>query len=228
MKTYPHRLLALLSISSLLVFSGYATTIPSLPYTIKRSGTFILDGNLTYSGGALTNAITVKASNVVIDLGGFALSGTGIDSNQIAIFCQGPTNITVQNGTISGFYEGVDFNSSSTDLVRNLRVLNGAYGVFFANSVYSTIQDCFILNGGTGIGVYLSSDGGIVVKNNQVTNASSGCETIFSQGSSFIANQLVNCNTGLVLGGGDKYQGNVTTGCTTSFSSGTAVGYENN
>jgi hypothetical protein len=216
-------------VSSLLAFSGYAATISSLPYTIKKSGTYTLDANLTYSGAAAINTITVKASNVVIDLGGFTLSGTGVSSDQIAIFCQGPTNITVQNGTITGFYLGVELNSSSADLVQNLRVLNGAYAVYFGNTVSSTIQNCFILNAGIGIGVYLVSAQGIVMKNNQVTSAAYGCGTTLSQGNSFIANQLVSCNTTrLALGAGDKYQANVTIGCPTPFDGGTAVGYENN
>jgi hypothetical protein len=70
MKTYLPRFLLLASMSSLFVMSGYATVIESLPFTITKAGTYTLDGNLKYTGAANTDAITVTASNVILDLNG--------------------------------------------------------------------------------------------------------------------------------------------------------------
>ena len=68
---------AILQISLALLFAATAitasaqTTITSIPFTITKSDTYILDKNLsTSSTGA---AITVAASDVVIDLGGHTL-----------------------------------------------------------------------------------------------------------------------------------------------------------
>ena len=226
MKTHLTKLLLLTSMLPLFAISGFAINIGSVPYTIKKSGTYTLDRNLSYSGTG--NAITVKASNVVLDLNGYTLTGT---DTTIAIFGGSVKNVTVQNGTITGFSVGVEFGSGSQELLQNLTVSNAsAAGVELINSTSGTIQNCFIPgNSSPGPdGVYLGGCQGIVVKNNQISNQSVGCDSNDSSGNIFIANQLTNCSYGLYLGTPDKYQGNVTTACTTPFTGGTPVGFENN
>jgi hypothetical protein len=225
MKTYLPRILLLASMSSLFAMSGYAGTIDSLPYTIKKPGTYTLAGNLSFSG--TTNAITVTASNVVLDLNGHTLTGT----NGYAIFGSGVSNVTVQNGTINGFFAGIEFESGSEELLQNLRISNASAACIELTTCTSgTIQNCFILGDSSpGVdGVYLGGCQGIVVKNNQIANIGVGCDSNDSSGNIFIADQLTNCLYGLYLGALDKYQGNVTAACTTPFSGGIAVGYENN
>jgi hypothetical protein len=87
---YLTRILALASVSFILAMSGYATTIESVPFTITKTGTYTLDGNLTLSGTNAT-AITVNASNVVIDLTGFTLkNGSGdVNGDNIGISLNG-------------------------------------------------------------------------------------------------------------------------------------------
>ena len=230
MKTQIVRILALASISSLFGISVNAravTVITSVPFTITKSGTYTFDKNLTLSGNSLY-AITINASNVLIDLSGFTLkNGTG--TNGGILTTTATTNVTIQDGTISGFTTGVGLQGSQ-QLVQNLRLFNNGNGVEGSSSNFSTIQDCFIVGQGStiGNGVVLPSCFGTVVKDNQIASANVGCATVSSGGNSFIANQIANCSTGLLLGTGDKYQGNVTIGCTTPFSGGTAVGDENN
>jgi hypothetical protein len=60
------------TLSFLSVASYAQTSITSIPYTITASGTYIFAHNLLYSA-ANGNAITVKASHVVIDLNGYHL-----------------------------------------------------------------------------------------------------------------------------------------------------------
>ena len=211
----------------MLVMSGYATTtIESIPFTITKAGTYILDGNLTLSGTGLY-AITVDASDVVIDLNGFTLkNGTG--KNNGILTASAAMNVTIQHGTITGFSTAVEVQGSE-QLVQNLRLFNNGNSIDASSSNFSTIQNCFIvgLNMNTDSGIVLVSCSGTVVKNNQIASAGTGCETMTTGGNSFIANQIANCSTGLLLGTGDKYQGNVTNGCTTPFSGGTAIGQEN-
>ena len=211
----------------MLVMSGYATTtIESIPFTITKAGTYILDGNLTLSGTGLY-AITVNASNVVIDLNGFTLkNGTG--TNNGILTTPTATNVTIQNGTITGFSNAVGLQGSQ-ELVQNLRLFKNGNGIEASSNNFDTIQGCFIVGLGStlGNGVVLPSCSGIVVKNNQIASANVGSATISTGGNSFIANQIANCSTGLLLGTGDKYQGNLTNGCTTPFSGGTAIGQEN-
>jgi len=232
MKTYLSRIIALASMSSLLAMSGYATVIESVPYTIKTPGTYTLDGNLTYSG--TSQAITVSATSVVIDLKGFTLSGTGPFNGQIAIYCQNADNVTVQNGRIELFTDGVDFQAGAQEVVQNLTLLNNELSVIMQGCSYCTIQNCLIVGVGqadtNSYGVYLTSGTGIVVKNCQIANDYVGGYTASSSGNIFIGNQLTNCATGLQLDttNPDKYQGNVTTDCFAPFAGGTAVGDDNN
>jgi hypothetical protein len=231
MKTYLPRFLLLASLSSLFAMGGYATVIEAVPFTISKAGTYTLDGNLTYSGAS--EAITVTASSVVIDLKGFTLTGTGPTNGQIAIYSQGPNNVTVQNGTITGFTDGVDFQGGAQEVVQNLGIFNSGLSVVMQNSSFSTIQNCFIVGvgpGSTSDGVYLTNDTGIVVKNCQIANDFAGGTSSITGGNIFIANQLTDCNFGLIFDSGsiDKYQGCVTNGCTTPFTNGIAVGDENN
>jgi hypothetical protein len=228
MKTHLTKLLLLAPMLPLFAMSGFAITIGSLPYTIKKPGTYTLDRNLSYSGAGDTNAITVTASNVVLDLNGYTLTGT---NTTIAIFGGGIKNVTVQNGTITGFSVGVDFDSGSQELLQNLTVSNAtAACIELINSTSGTIQNCFILgNSSSGVdGIYLGGCQGIVVKNNQISNAGVGCDSNDSSGNIFIADQLTNCSYGLYLGTPDKYQGNVTIACANPFTGGTQVGFENN
>ena len=76
------------------------TPISSLPFVISTSGSYYFTQNLQFtavSGGA----ITINASNVTLDLGGFTLSSTAAVTGR-AINIGIHANITVKNGTIAG------------------------------------------------------------------------------------------------------------------------------
>jgi hypothetical protein len=78
---------------------------PDSRLTITKAGTYVLDGNLTLSGTGLY-AVTVDASNVVIDLNGFTLkNGTG--TNNGILTTSAAMNVTIQDGTITGFSNAV-------------------------------------------------------------------------------------------------------------------------
>ena len=122
MKTHLTKLLLLAPMLPLFAMSGFAITIESLPYTIKKSGTYTLDGNLSFSGTGVAKAITVTASNVVLDLNGYTLIGT----NGFAIYGSGVNSVTVKNGTINGFFAGIEFGSGSQELLQNRTVSNAS------------------------------------------------------------------------------------------------------
>jgi len=95
-----------------------ATPLTSLPTTIRHPGIYVLrkDLNFKLATGA---AITIAPDNVVLDLGGHTLTNT------LAANMTGPTQaigvtstehigLTVRNGQIDGFNDGVNINSGST------------------------------------------------------------------------------------------------------------------
>ncbi len=104
------------------------TPINALPFTINSPGTYCLTGNLTAGTGV--DGIDVQASDVVIDLGGFRLSGGG-DSPGSGIQSS-RQNVTVRNGTITGWGRfGIELATATT--VSNVSVRtegSGAIQVF--------------------------------------------------------------------------------------------------
>ena len=227
MRTYLIKILIFTSMSCIWAASSQAATkITSVPFTISTSGTYVLAGKLILSGTNQT-AITVSASNAVVDLRGFTLatSDGSLSNTGIAVSTEA-NDVTIQNGSINGFGVCVHlFGPNET--VQNLRLETTGNGVQAElTSNYNLIQNCFVMGAGSNIGIFINGGTGIVVKNNQIINESFGC---FSGGQNiFIANYIASCNKGLNLGFSDKYQGNVTVSCSTAFSGGIAVGTENN
>jgi nitrous oxidase accessory protein NosD len=225
--TYLVRILALASMSSMLAMSAFAkTTIESVPFTITKAGTYVLDGDLTLSGTNQTG-ITVNASNVVIDLTGFILTTSDTTLSNFGItVSSSATNVIIQNGTITGFGAGVRLLGAQ-ELAQNLRLLSTGTGIYAASSCTSSVvQNCFIAGPGNNTGVILDGCRDVVVKNNQILFEATGGQS--AGNNSFIANYIGNCVEGLLMSGTDKYQANVTNTCTTPFVGGTAVGDANN
>jgi hypothetical protein len=123
-----------LIMSALTVHSGYAQAVPtqaakstsikisSLPFRIATPGTYVLTGNLTFSGtssnpGGGINISTGVAGPVVVDLKGFTISGPGGGyAITIGVISYGSSNvypITIRNGTIANSQFGIVAGSSS-------------------------------------------------------------------------------------------------------------------
>ena len=200
--------------------------IDKLPHTITKSGDYELTGNFTVNG---TDGITVKASNVVINLNGYSITqssaGSGNGINDV-----NSSKIVVENGSISGFQVGVNFGSNGN--VSSCQALN--LRVFAVNPVSIDGNDCLVGNCFL-IGTGASADGAGVfmggandqVQNCHISNLSDGVLSANLNGNGILNNYVASCTYGLGLGSNDYYQGNIVTNCTTPFSGGNAVGTEN-
>ena len=95
--------------------------------TIDKSGSYKLVRNLTFSGSSGA-CLMITASGVTLDLAGFTISGrTNVPPTPeiTAILGSGDLRgIAVQNGSISGFWIGVDLGSVTGSLVEKLWVFN--------------------------------------------------------------------------------------------------------
>jgi hypothetical protein len=160
-------MMAAFSLLSALSAQAANIQIMSLPKNITTPGTYVLTANLTCP--TPVSAITINllvAGRVIIDLNGFTLSpypNTGSLVGAILILGN-PTasKIIIQNGTIYGFWVGVDVNPNgavqSPLYLSNIHVQN----VTFANErsadvVYnqvnsSSVSDC-VFTGGTLFGI---------------------------------------------------------------------------
>ena len=96
--------------------------IGALPFTITNSGSFYLTGNL-----AGTNAITISADDVTLDLTGFALKGAPGSGD--AIVATGK-RIAVLNGSIRGWGgAGVNATGALHSRFEQLRIGANAHGL---------------------------------------------------------------------------------------------------
>jgi hypothetical protein len=137
------------------------STIPIsyLPFTITAPGTYVLTRNLTFNSFTDT-AITISAGSVILDLKGYTILNTyqappasGGASTGVEIL-HGPTtnNVTVRNGTIKNFYNGVNsVNLTATyylyisNVQINQMVFTSTFlskGVVFQETNSSSVTNC--------------------------------------------------------------------------------------
>jgi hypothetical protein len=139
------------------------TPIAAAPFTIAVSGSYYLTTNLTVSS---SDAITIAANNVTLDLNGFTISSTRpIVANDSAILMSGGrTNISIYNGHISsgvtnaagGAFSGSGFASGiyATPPLFNVRVKNVSvagvlyYGIALTAGDSTVVEACTVTGAG--------------------------------------------------------------------------------
>lgn len=160
-----------------LVFSAQAETVSctkivKVPYTIKKPGIFCLKKTLSTSIPT-GSAITIAASNVVLDLNGFSLdgSGAGMGTTSFGITAEKQQNVTVKNGIVRGFYWGIAFGDESpyttsrANVIEDIRADNNTFMAIFVAGEGSVIRNNIV--SGTGGSTDTGSNyatGGIVAQ----------------------------------------------------------------
>jgi hypothetical protein len=200
------------------------TVITSLPYSVTAPGSYELQKNLTANG---TDGIDVNASNVTINLGGNTLSQSQAGTGNGILVSSGISNVSVQNGTITGFFYGVRFEPGSADTLTNVQVLSSSVGVLVtANDCL--VESCNVIGTGNSFGIAIQQCSAVCVKDNQVSQQGYGIvESSVTTPNAVIKNCEANCTYGLILSSTSKYQNNITINCTTPISGGIAVGDDN-
>lgn len=134
---------------------GLCTAITSLPHVIDSEGVYCFTGNLQTSM-TTGNAISITADNVIVDLNGWNLDGSGAGADTITrgINAYQRNNITIRNGTIRGFYIGINFTgaipytASKGYLVEEIRAIANTYRGFVIEGSDSTVRNNNVLNTG--------------------------------------------------------------------------------
>jgi parallel beta-helix repeat protein len=80
-----------------------------------------IDGDLRGSGGP---ALVITADDVVLDLGGFTITGTGSAPAFPGILLRNVKGVTVRKGTVKGFGAGVAIGGGSKNVIENMTVEN--------------------------------------------------------------------------------------------------------
>lgn len=102
---------------------------------VSAPGTYVVTNDLVCTDGGLipipslpgaSAGILISSNNVVLDLSGFNLIGPGVvGGSTFGIYADGTlSNITIENGTVSGFTTGIALNGGSSDLVTNVTIVN--------------------------------------------------------------------------------------------------------
>lgn len=128
-------------------------------FVITKSGKYCLRENAHEKSAQV--AVTIQASNVVLDLNGFTLFGDKVGT--VGIDATGSTNLIIRNGTIRNFaVTGMQINSSESIILNNLLSLRngtvngvtttGGLGIY--NSKYITMWSVHLVeNYGFGLGM---------------------------------------------------------------------------
>jgi parallel beta-helix repeat protein len=203
------------------------TAAGGFPFTIGTSGSYRLTGNLTVPGNK--DGIAITASNVTIDLNGFSISGPGVGSGNGISSGVSSANITVENGTVTGFQRGIEF-SGNNDIVKSVHAdSNSSAGILTANNAVIEGctansnsddgiicgKDCAISgntannNGITGISVAGPGAAGLILHNNISGNTSDG---IFANDATTGYGENVLNGNGTDVSGGTSMKNNVCSG----------------
>lgn len=145
-----------------------ATPITTLPFTITTSGNYYLPANLTVAL-ATGSAITIAASEVILDLNGRSLINVTGSNQANGVFVFNQVDVTIQNGDIDGFGIGVYFSPNSTDVnakntALNLRLNHNTIGVASVSGTSNLVRLC-IIDGGS-IGIFFNQDLGSRAEDN--------------------------------------------------------------
>jgi len=145
-------------------------------FVITNSGSYYLTTNIAGASGK--SGIEISANNDTLDLNGFALQG--VASSVVGIYIPAAqTNITVRNGTLSGWADAGVYSSNVNSLnlvLERLSVDGNDYetqeGIFVQGA--GVVRDCNSCNNGES-GIYLGS--GIVSGCKADGNALDGINT---------------------------------------------------
>jgi hypothetical protein len=180
---------------------GVGTKITSLPFTISAPGFYYLSGNLTYTG--TSEAITVNADDVTLDLMGFSLNSNSRHAG-MGITITEQKNVEIRNGTVRGFnFALAEANSNGANhRVINVRVIDNNYGVVLAGQGH-LIKGCMASNNIIE-GLTLGGSNSAIIGNVVHTCGGDGI-----RGSGTVSGNVVsNCGNGIYFNGAGRLIGN--------------------
>jgi len=129
------------------------TADTTFPIIINKPGSYVLTSNITVNTPDV-NAIEIQADRVTLDLNGHVITGPNQGTGK-GIYAGNFYNITIKNGTITEFQDGIFLENNSADSKGGDFSIDGiqarrnlGYGIYAS---YSTIKNCITNNNDTGI-----------------------------------------------------------------------------
>ncbi|MCP4902256.1 MAG: hypothetical protein GY906_35265 [bacterium] len=136
-----------------LVVAGFATAdqglteigpTTSFPIVIDTPGSYVLTADLHVTAAGV-NGIQIDVDNVTLDLGGHVVRGPGKASAGHGIYGNSRNNITIRNGTVTGFDYGIFLEDSASRGLRfsDLTASHCHIGLLFHNG---SVKDVVVHN----------------------------------------------------------------------------------
>ena len=199
------------------------TPISSLPYTISTQGSYYLTANLTAIGSGA--GITISASNVTLDLNGFALVGGGSGNVTGINVPAAQKNILIRNGTVRGWTNGgINASNATNSVIQGIRLSNNTASSTFFNVATvsvgsgSTVKDCVV---GQNVNSHGISVGSACAVSGCVARANSAGVGIRTLDSCYVVGNISDSNgTGIAVGSGNRIESN---SCTFNASAGILI-----
>ena len=160
--------------------------------TITQSGSYVVTKNLNANGDCLV----IQADFVTIDLDGFVLEGNGTGGGITDLGAFTNVGVTVRNGTVSNFFNGVSLTASTAGVVERITsVGNTNVGIVLVSGIVrDSIATGNVNNSGISVGPRS------LVTGSNSTNNDVGIVT--NIGSTLIGNTVgVNIRHGIVMSG---------------------------
>ncbi|GMR06020.1 MAG: hypothetical protein BMS9Abin25_0601 [Gammaproteobacteria bacterium] len=174
-----------LSILLLAVPAAWAETVNCTPITDLPLPTVITSqGVYCFTGNMITrktsgNAIEIQANNVTIDLNGWKLGGlpAGAGTTVNGIYASNRKKITIRNGTIRGFYQGIllddsyPYTTSQGHLIEDIRADRNTFkGMYILGNDNIVRRNRVVNTGGSTVnssafGIHLEGFRGRVLNN---------------------------------------------------------------
>jgi Right handed beta helix region len=134
---------------------------------ITAPGTYIALANINATGDCLV----VQSDFVTIDLGGYVITGNGTGSGIVESQAVGRRGITVRNGFVTNFQNGIALSNSSGVRVENMNVTGNLSQGINLGGMSTALRNTVAFNGGTGIAL---GQRGLAEGNNVSENIGSG------------------------------------------------------
>ncbi len=171
-----------------LSLNGISACIPPFDGMFVSQSTNLCNGTYSLANGTYSDmGITVNTSNVVLVCNQTVLTGNGVNGFGVNIL--NVDNITVENCSITGFYDPLYINNSIGDLILDNNIMNnpqdGLIAVLVSNSLFS---NNIIEN--NAIGLDLTSFFNNTVSNNLLSN-NGEIYLHYSENSNFINNTVI-------------------------------------
>lgn len=123
--------------------------------------------------------LVVGADEITIDLDGHAIVGTGAEGS-VGILAEGRTGVTVEDGAIRGFPQGIRFTDASDARIEQVAVAGASLtGIGLDRSDGSRVLRNAVVGSGTGF--FMSGDG-LVMEQNAALRNELGIVGVFGQG----------------------------------------------